>query len=235
METKRQRLLLELQNRCGMQLDTLGLLNTALTHPTFVFENKNLGLEHNQRLEFLGDAVLGLVVGDYLYRFYPQMAEGDLTKMRAAVVCENTLARKARDLDLGTYILLGRGEELTGGRERTSILADVFEAVIGAFYLELGLEQARSFILRQLEADVKGLGRGNYGDYKTLLQEIVQKEFEDNVSYIILKETGPDHDKRFVVGVNLRNQLLAKGIGRSKKEAEQKAAQAALEHWKRNG
>ncbi|MHB1126018.1 MAG: ribonuclease III [Bacillota bacterium] len=233
MEAKRQRALLEVLGKCGIHLNTLSLLNTALTHPTFVFENKHLGIVHNQRLEFLGDAVLGLVVGEYLYHLYPHMAEGDLTKMRAAVVCESALARKARELNLGSYILMGRGEELTGGRERASILADAFEAVIGAFYLELGLEEVRTYIIGQLDAVISGLGHGNYGDYKTLLQETVQKEFEDNVAYLILQETGPDHNKRFVVGVTFRGRLLAEGVGRSKKEAEQKAAQVALENWKR--
>jgi ribonuclease-3 len=219
----------------GVILDNYEYVNQALTHPTYVFENKNRGLKHNQRLEFLGDAVLGLAVGDFLFHEYPNHPEGDLTKMRAAVVCEASLADQARGLGLGRYLLLGRGEELNGGRERTSILADAFEAVIGAIYLTAGLKTAKNFVLKYLGEMIKRLDMENYGDYKTMLQEFVQKYGEHRVSYLILDESGPDHNKRFEAGVMYKEKLLARGTGNSKKEAEQKAAQVALKNinqWK---
>lgn len=183
---------------------------------------------HNQRLEFLGDAVLGLVVGDYLFSFYPGHPEGDLTKMRAALVCEVSLAERSRTLGLGRYLLVGRGEAISGGRERPSILADAFEAVIGAIYLDAGLETAKDFIVDQLKDAIENLDLENCGDHKTMLQELVQKYGNEGVSYLILEESGPDHQKNFVAGVKLRERILARGSGHSKKEAEQKAAQAAL-------
>ncbi|WP_227766710.1 ribonuclease III [Zhaonella formicivorans] len=229
MDAKRAAELRKLADRCGFQLSKLDALNIALTHPTYVFENKGLNHEHNQRLEFLGDAILGLVVGEYLYLNYPEKPEGELTKMRAAVVCETTLAQVAAQLGIGQNLLLGRGEEITGGRERSSILADAFEAILGAVYLEAGLGQVRDFVIRQLETKIAEVAKGAYRDYKTMLQEVVQKNHEENVSYAILQETGPDHDKRFVAGVIWQGQVVAKGTGRSKKEAEQKAAKAAIE------
>ncbi|GAW91070.1 ribonuclease III [Calderihabitans maritimus] len=229
MKGDRKKQLAELQQKLGVSFKNWELLNRALTHPTYAFEHRELKLEHNQRLEFLGDAVLGMIMAEYLYLNYPHKPEGELTKMRAAVVCEPTLARKAAELGLGSYLLLGRGEELSGGRERASILADVFEAVIGALYLDKGVEDTRNFVLAYLAEEVKHIEDGGYGDYKTALQELVQKNFDDNVSYVILEETGPDHDKRFVAGVKFQERLLAKGSGRSKKEAEQKAAAVALE------
>ncbi|KKM11877.1 ribonuclease III [Clostridiales bacterium PH28_bin88] len=229
MDASRRRELQELLVKLDIRLNLVELVNVALTHPTFAFEHKHLKWEHNQRMEFLGDAVIGLVVAEYLYHMFPGSPEGDLTKMRAAIVCEPTLAQRARQLELGSYILLGRGEELTGGRDRSSVLADVFEAVVGAIFLEGGLETARDFVVRELGKELKSLVPGEYRDYKTLLQELVQKRFDSNVNYAILRESGPDHDKRFVAGVSLQNRLLAKGTGRSKKEAEQQAAQHALE------
>lgn len=229
MDEKRNSDLRQLVKLFKIELDNLQTLNTALTHPTFVFENKSLHLEHNQRLEFLGDAVLGLVVGEYLYRNYPKKSEGELTKIRAAVVCETTLAKVAKKLRLGDKLLLGRGEELTGGRERPSILADAFEAVIAAIYLESGLSGAREFIIEHLTSEIAEVVNSGFKDYKTMLQELVQKEHEDNVAYTILEESGPDHDKSFVAGVIWKNNLLAKGKGKSKKEAEQQAASKAIE------
>jgi ribonuclease-3 len=229
LEKKRSKELAILQKELGLALPDPALLDTALTHLTFAFENKQRVQEHNQRLEFLGDVVLGLIVAEYLYCTCPEKQEGDLTKMRAAVVCEATLSKKARELNLGAYLLLGRGEELSGGRERVSILADTFEAVIGAIYLGAGLEQARKFVLKQLDKEIHLSIEGNYFDYKTILQELVQKNFEENVAYTILKESGPDHDKRFVAGVTFRERVMATGEGKSKKEAEQVAAQRLLQ------
>lgn len=236
VDAARWRDLQQLLTKLDIRLNRVELVNVALTHPTFAFEHKHLNWEHNQRMEFLGDAVIGLVVAEYLYHTFPGCSEGDLTKMRAAIVCEPTLAHRARRLELGSYLLLGRGEELTGGRDRASILADAFEAVVGAIFLEAGLEAARDFVVRELGDDLQSLVPGEYKDYKTLLQELVQKRFEENVSYTILAETGPDHDKRFEAGVRFRDRLLAKGTGRSKKEAEQQAARKALEllHGKEN-
>jgi len=214
----------------GIALDNWDYLDQALTHPTFVFENKGRGLVHNQRLEFLGDAVLGLAVGDYLFGRFPDRPEGDLTKMRAAVVCEASLSERAKVLNLGQFLRLGRGEELSGGRDRGSILADAFEAVIGAIYLTAGLDAAKKFILDQLKDVIDHLDMHNFGDYKTMLQELVQKTGEESVSYTILQESGPDHNKKFQAGVFYKDHLLARGTGNSKKEAEQKAAQEALQH-----
>lgn len=206
------------------------LLTTALTHPSYLFENPKAGRENNQRLEFLGDAILDFIVAEYLYLKYPERPEGELTKMRAAVVNETTLARKAHEIELGKELLLGRGEQVSGGRERPSILADAWEAVIGAIYLQYGLQEARRVILEMLIPAIQEVAKGNYGDYKTVLQERAQSE-ESEVSYKILAEEGPDHNKRFTAGVFINNQLKGKGVGRTKKEAEQNAAQQVLEQW----
>jgi len=219
----------------GIFMENNDLFTQALTHPTYVFEHKKQRLFHNQRLEFLGDAVLGLVMGEYLYQHFPNKPEGDLTKIRAALVCEGSLAERAKDLGLGKYLFLGRGEELSGGRERNSVLADAFEAVVGAIYLECGLEAAKKFIIGQLAQTVDNLNFSDFGDYKTMLQELVQKYDDEGVSYSILDESGPDHQKLFLAGVKYRDQILAKGLGNNKKEAEQKAAQAALkavDNWR---
>lgn len=231
MNSKRLQELEKLVKSWGISLESMEYLNQALTHPTYVFENKNLGLIHNQRLEFLGDAVLGVAVGDYLFRHFPTKSEGDLTKMRAAVVCESSLAKLAKNMGLGQYLLLGRGEELGGGRERPSILADAFEAVIGAIYLESGEAVVKKIVVGQLKDEINSLNPDDYGDYKTMLQELVQKHGDESVSYNIVGESGPDHNKRFISGVTYKERLLARGSGRSKKEAEQKAAQAALKNF----
>jgi ribonuclease-3 len=208
------------------------LMTIALTHPSYLFENPQMGREHNQRLEFLGDAILDFIVAEHLYLSYPDRPEGELTKMRAAVVNETTLARNAREIDLGSELLLGRGEQSSGGRERSSILADAWEAVIGAIYLQFGLEVARRVILELLKPVIEEVAKGNYGDYKTMLQEKAQSQ-ESEVSYRILLEEGPDHSKIFTAGVFLDGRLMAKGSGRTKKEAEQLAARDVLVEWGR--
>lgn len=221
--------------KIGIYFKNSDLLVQALTHPTYVFEHKKQRLFHNQRLEFLGDAVLGLVMGEYLYQNFPDKPEGELTKMRAALVCENSLAEWAKGLNLGKYLFLGRGEELSGGRERNSILADAFEAVIGAIYLECSLEGAKRFLIEQFAPTIDSWNANDFGDYKTMLQEFVQKYDDEGISYLILEESGPDHQKQFLSGVQYREQILAQGSGNNKKEAEQKAAQAALkavESWR---
>lgn len=216
--------------RLGLENPQSKLIYTALTHPSFTFENPNCGLENNQRLEFLGDAVLDFVVGEYLYLTYPEKPEGELTKMRAAVVNETTLARQARSIGLGQALFLGKGEQFSGGRDRPSIIADALEAVIGAIYLQYGFKKVRKFILDMLIPEISELNEGNYGDFKTMLQEKAQKE-EVDISYRILNEIGPDHDKLFTAGVYLQGELQGKGIGKTKKEAEQQAAHSALKKW----
>ncbi len=231
MDEQRSSKLNELTSRLKIKYCAGNNLDVALTHPSYSFENPAKAPEHNQRLEFLGDAILDFIVGEYLYHAFPGKPEGELTKMRAAVVNEHTLAKRARSFGLGEYLLLGKGEEFSGGRERPSILADAFESVIGAIYLDQGLAPTQEFVITQLKPDIDEVEHGNYGDYKTILQEKVQKK-EGQVSYHILAESGPDHNKRFVAGVFLSGRMLAQGEGRTKKEAEQAAAQLALAHWK---
>lgn len=223
---------LNLAKRLGLDSPPNRLFITALTHPSYVFENPQFGRENNQRLEFLGDAILDFVIAEYLYLNYPDRPEGELTKMRAAVVNETTLAHKAHEISLGQELLLGKGEQVSGGRERPSILADAWEAVIGAIYLQYGFQEARRVILEMLKSSIMEVAQGNYGDYKTMLQEKAQRQ-EIDVSYQILVEEGPDHNKSFTAGVFLQGNLMGKGIGRTKKEAEQHAAQQVLENWGR--
>lgn len=220
-----------LQQRLGINWSDPGLFYQALTHSSCAHENRSMGLPHNQRLEFLGDAVLELVISDYLYRKFPHSAEGELTKLRAAVVCEPSLAKAAKELGLGYCLRMGRGEERSGGRERPSILADALEAVLGAIYLDKGLEAARKVILQELEPVIKDVLEGRLEkDYKTELQEMLQQYSSEPVNYVILKEEGPDHDKTFTAGVIYQGKEVGRGTGHSKKEAEQKAAKKALAH-----
>nr|WP_207754889.1 ribonuclease III [Desulforadius tongensis] len=218
-----------MQQRLGINWTDSGLFYQALTHSSCAHENRNMGLTHNQRLEFLGDAVLELVISDYLYRKFPHSTEGELTKLRAAVVCEPSLAKVARGLALGLCLRMGRGEERSGGRERPSILADAFEALLGAIYLDKGLEAARKVILQEMESIIEDVVAGRLEkDYKTELQEMLQQYSADPVNYVILKEEGPDHDKTFTAGVVYRGKEVGRGTGHSKKEAEQRAAKEAL-------
>ena len=211
------------------QFHDTGLLTTAMTHSSYANEHRDQHIQNNERLEFLGDSILGLVSADYVFHRYPNVPEGQLTKMRAAVVCEQTLYEVAKELGLDHLLLLGRGEE-NGGRKRPSILADSVEALIGAIYLDGGLESARTFILSFLPAKVDLAEQGGaFRDYKTALQEIVQKNRQETLCYRLSGESGPDHDKRFTVQVLLNRNIFAEGTGRSKKEAEQMAAKAALE------
>jgi ribonuclease-3 len=202
----------------------------ALTHSSYAHENRQLHLVHNQRLEFLGDAVLELVMSEHLYRTYRNCPEGTLTKMRAGIVCEPSLAEVAVRMNLGQCLLMGRGEERSGGRKRPSILADAVEALIGAIYMDRGLEYVKAFILRELAPVIeKVTAKGGYaGDYKTELQELVQQRTENTLAYDIIDEHGPDHNKTFVAAVNFRGGNWGTGTGRTKKEAEQAAAKDAL-------
>ncbi len=215
------------QNIIGYTFKEPKLLYQALSHSSFANERKHPS-GSNERLEFLGDSVLSIVVSEYLFKHMKSVAEGELTKLRASLVCEKSLHIFARRIDLGSYIMLGKGEENTGGRERPSILADAFEAVIAAIYLDGGMEAARKHILNFIPDDIEHK-KIVLSDFKTVLQEVVQKNPEEKVEYVLIGEEGPDHNKRFVVEVCLNSQVIGKGKGRSKKEAEQLAAKEALE------
>lgn len=211
----------------GLVFTNEELLSMALTHPSYAQEKNSV--INNQRLEFLGDGVLNLVVAEYLYNHYQNKAEGELTKIRARVVCEKALLGVADNINMGEYLLLGRGEEMSGGRKRKSILADAVEAIIGAIYLDQGIETARSFVLKHLEHDIVEAAQGDFYDYKSRLQEMVQGRTKENVNYAIIEESGPAHARFFKAGVYFQDRLLATGEGNSKKEAEQKAAERVLQ------
>ena len=199
----------------------------ALTHSSYSNENKSYSF--NERLEFLGDSVLGIVISDYLFKNEKELPEGELTKLRANIVCEESLSDVAKEINLGRHILLGRGEEATGGRERASILADAFEAVIAAIYLDGGIEDAKLFVLDHMKEIIQDSIKGRiFRDYKTHLQEVIQSQGESNIVYNLVEEIGPDHNKRFVMQVKLNDEVLGRGEGKSKKEAEQSAAKQAL-------
>lgn len=218
-----------LEKKLGYKFKNIKLLKNALTHSSYANEVRN-GITSNERLEFLGDSVLSIIVSEHIYKNFTDMPEGELTRLRASLVCEKSLCGFSRELDLGSYLLLGKGEDKGGGRERDSILADAFEAVLAAIYLDGGMEIARkhvmNFVLRELahtsEAEV-------FKDYKTALQEIIQRNPEESVSYELISEKGPDHDKRFTVEVHLNSNVIGTGTGRSKKQAEQMAARQALD------
>ncbi len=204
------------------------ILQNALTHSSYANEVKG-SLSSNERLEFLGDSVLSIIVSDYIYKNFSNMPEGELTRLRSSLVCEKALCEFSRELHLGDYLLLGKGEEKCGGRERDSILADAFEAVLAAIYLDGGMEIARkhvmNFVLRELKNHAI---EDTNKDYKTVLQEIIQKNPEESVSYVLVGENGPDHNKEFSVDVFLNSNSIGHGIGKSKKQAEQMAAKEAL-------
>ena len=215
-----------LMHKLGYRFRDPRLLEKALTHSSYANEGRH-GLESNERLEFLGDSVLGFVAAKYLFE-KETGPEGELTKLRAAVVCEKALCSYSRELGLGDYLLLGKGERLTGGAERPSILADAFEAVIAAMFLDGGLEPVRGFVLRFVEKEANNQRKRHFKDYKTTLQEIVQQNPEEKLEYVLTGESGPDHSKQFVVEVHLNSNVIGTGRGRSKKEAEQQAAREAL-------
>jgi ribonuclease-3 len=221
-------LVLKFCRNLNLPFNNLDLIQMALVHPSYSQEKSGVG--NNQRLEFLGDAVLNFVLAEYLYNHYKDKAEGDLTKIRARVVCERSLMEVAKSIDLGQYLLLGKGEEMSGGRRRKSILADAVESVIGAIYLDQGYQKAAQFILAYLEGLIQEAARGDYNDYKSRLQELVQGKNKQNVYYQIINESGPAHAKVFTAGVYYQGHLLATGSGKSKKEAEQKAAEAVIKN-----
>lgn len=205
-------------------------LKAALTHSSYANENKLGIINSNERLEFLGDAILNLIVSQYLYKKYPYYSEGELTKIRAKVVCESSLAYVAREIGVGDYLLLGKGEESTGGRKRESILADTIEAIIGAVYMDSDFGITNQSLLNKFEKNiVKAVANGDlFSDYKTELQERYQKRNNAKIEYSIFKEEGPEHDKVFFMNVFFEDKILGRGKGRNKKEAEQMAAKEAL-------
>jgi len=219
-----------LEERLGYRFRDRNLLCAAMIHSSYANEHRGSGLRSNERLEFLGDAVLGMVTGEYLFRNHPDAPEGDLTRMRAALVCEESLYEVAQTLGLGEYLKLGRGEESGGGRTRPSILADATESVFAAVYLDGGMEAARALIHRVLlERGREQAVESRRRDYKTALQEIVQRKANQILRYEMVDASGPDHDKVFTCAVTLNGAVIGRGSGRSKKDAEQSAACAALE------
>jgi ribonuclease-3 len=222
----------ELQTQLDYRFRKPDLLLEAVTHKSYLNEIRDPSRKDNERLEFLGDAVLDLAVSEHLTDIYPSSTEGELSKMKARIVSERALAKVARRLLLGQYLLLGRGEELTHGREKPSILADGLEAVIAAIYLDGGFIEAKGFILKAFSEEIEGLAHPKGPlDYKTELQEYCQKEFDTLPQYRVLREFGPDHEKTFEVELSIRGEVWGIGQGRSKKEAEQQAAKQALERF----
>lgn len=212
----------EFQNKISYHFHNQALLLEALTHRSYANENPGANQRDNERLEFLGDAVLEIISSEILFAAYPDWAEGQLTKCRASIVCEPTLAYCCRRIDLGKYLFLGKGEDHTGGRKRPSILSDAFEAVIGAIYLDGGLAPARSFIQTFIMHDIEHMQL--FHDSKTILQEIVQSRCDDALSYTLISESGPDHAKTYTVSAKIGDQVYGKGTGNTKKAAEQEAA-----------
>jgi ribonuclease-3 len=224
---ERKKELKELERKIGVRFKNKELLGQALTHKSFAYERKEI--KENERMEFLGDALLSLVIGEYLYKEYSHYNEGGLTKLRAVVVSRPTLVRCANLLNLGNYLLLGKGEESSGGRERSSILSNVLEAVIGALYLDRGYKKSRDFILNKLKGEIAIADREEHkNDYKSRFQELIQKEYKVKPLYKVSRVSGPHHNKDFEVEVRVKKELFGQGKGKSKKEAEQAAARQAV-------
>lgn len=218
----------EFEKKIGYTFENPLLLETAFTHSSYVNEGKH-ERENNERLEFLGDSVLSVLVAEHLYRSFPKKTEGELTKLRASLVCDHSLAEFAKRISLGDQLVMGKGEANSGGRTRLSNLEDAFEALVGAIYLDGGLEQARRFVLSFLPKKIDLAQSERLQDYKTQLQEIIQQNPEEKLRYVLVGESGPDHDKRFSVEVCLNSNVIGRGSGKSKKQAEQSAAKQALE------
>lgn len=221
-------MLKDLETAIGYQFQNITLLQNAVAHSSYANERWHDSLKSNERLEFLGDSILGMVVAEYLYRTFPDRPEGELTRMRADMVCEKALARIAVQIGLGQHLLLGHGEEQSGGRSRESILADAVESVLAACFLDGGMEAARSLIQRFVLPSVP-VRRLRNADYKTALQELVQQNRDQKLSYELLEQSGPDHDRHFRMAVLLNGKQVGTGTGSSKKRAEQEAARTAIE------
>ncbi|WP_209122418.1 ribonuclease III [Alkalihalobacillus sp. BA299] len=217
-----------LLKKIGLEFQNNKLLIQAFTHSSYVNEHRISSSQDNERLEFLGDAVLELAVSQYLYKKFDTMSEGDMTKLRAAIVCEASLANLANELSFGELVLLGKGEEMTGGRQRPALLADVFESFIGSLYLDQGLDAVYCFLDKTIYPKINDGAFSHMMDFKSQLQEFVQRDNIGQIHYEIVQERGPAHSREFVSEVLLNEQILGVGVGRSKKEAEQHAAQQAL-------
>ena len=223
--------IINLENLINYSFNNKNLLINALTHSSYANENKKMGIKHNERLEFLGDSILGQVSAEYLFKIQPSIPEGRMTKLRSELVCETALYKTATELRLGDFILLGHGEDKNGGRERVSILADAVESLIAALYLDGGYNIAKDFIFKHI-LDKYNDVTGDNKDWKTQLQEYIQKDPNRKISYELLSESGPDHNKHFEFAVLIDNTVFGKGTGKTKKEAEQDAAHNALEALK---
>lgn len=230
MQEKRKKQLQSFCKNLDIQMCNLDLLDIALTHTSYAHEaKKNPKPQHNERLEFLGDSVLSVIVSTYMFQNFPKLVEGQLTKLRAYLVCENSLYGYAKKIHLGDLLRLGKGEEHNGGRDRPSILADAFESVLGAIYLDQGFEVVKKYLLDMMQPEIDYICQhGIYNDYKTRLQEFLQRDGDVEIAYHLLESTGPEHNKVFTSEVTLEGQVIGKGIGRTKKDSEQHAAQQAL-------
>lgn len=220
--------MISFEEEIGYKYQNPALMEEALTHSSYTNEGKN-DKSCNERLEFLGDSVLSLVVAENLFTHYTHLPEGELTKLRAFLVCEKSLYEFAEKINLGRYIRMGKGEDHTGGRHRPSVLSDAFEAVIASIYLDGGFEAAKRFVLSFIPENIDIKKVSQISDYKTSLQEVIQKNREEKVEYVLVAETGPDHNKAFEVEVHLNSNIIGRGTGKSKKQAEQLAAKEALE------
>ncbi|HLR80239.1 MAG TPA: ribonuclease III [Bacillota bacterium] len=219
----------QLEKQLGCKFNDKKLLKQAFTHSSYVNEHQDERFSDNERLEFLGDAVLELGVSNYLFNEKKNMTEGELTKLRASIVCEASLVHFAKDLNFGDYIMLGRGEEQTGGRERPALLADVFEAFLGALYLDQGFDSVVEFLEAHVYPKIEEGAFSHAMDYKSQLQEFIQQFKNNPIEYRIADERGPSHDREFVAQVLIKNKVSGEGVGRTKKEAEQRAAKHALD------
>jgi len=219
-----------LQQTLGIWFNNPSLLERALVHSSYVNENPGIATTSNERLEFLGDAILGFIIAEELYQRFPQFSEGEMTKLRSSLVCRDALSRMARAISLGSYLYLGRGEETSGGQRKPANLARALEAVIAAIFLDQGSTAARDFVLRSVDKELnKVLSQGIEPDYKSQLQELVQARQQQTPAYQVIEAVGPDHDRRFTVEVRVGDTILGRGSGKSKKSAEAEAARSALD------
>ena len=217
-----------LENNLGYTFKNKKLLQNALVHSSYANEMRG-SVSSNERLEFLGDSVLSIIVSSYIYENFKRMPEGELTRLRSSLVCEKSLCEFSRQLNLGSYLFLGKGERKNGGADRDSILADAFEAVLAAIFLDGGMEPAKSLVMRFVSRELANYDvKADFKDYKTLLQEIIQRNPEESVNYCLIDESGPDHNKSFTVEVKLNSNTIGSGTGKSKKDAEEMAAKQAL-------
>lgn len=216
----------DVQELIGYQFNNTNILKQALTHSSYSNEKQMNKLYNNERIEFLGDAVLELVSSEYIYERYPDKPEGELTKLRASLVCEKSLTYSANKFKIGDYLFLGKGEDSTGGRQRPSILSDALEAIIGAIFLDGGFTNAKEFVVEQVLKDL--IKQKFFFDSKTILQEIIQSKYTDAIKYEVINQDGPDHNKEFTVAIKINNKEIAEGKGKTKKEAEQEAAYQAI-------